>query len=98
MEHKIFQDHLSALNKERLDICVKIEQLKNDYITELPIKIGDKVNIKYVGICWIGNITISDYGTLTIKYFPPKKNGEKSNRLHSAWNAKLEDIEVLQHG
>lgn len=98
MEYKVFQNHLSALNRERLNICVKIEQLKNAYIKELPIKIGDRVNIKHVGICWIGDITISYYGTLSIKYFPPKKNGEKSAKLHCAWNVRLEEIEVLQHG
>ena len=56
---------------------------------------GDKVEIKGYGVGWIMSISMSNYGTLNVNYYPPKKNGEESNKYRNAWSVKLEDVKIL---
>ena len=99
MKYEDFYKQMNALKDEERKIISKMSDLKRKYISELPFKVGDKVEIKDFGIGWIMSISISismsNYGTLSVNYYPPKKNGEKSNKYRSAWSLKLEDIKLL---
>lgn len=95
MKYEDYYKQMSALKDEERKVHSKMYALKADYIKELPFKVDDKVEIKGEGVGWIMCIGMSDYGTLNINYYPPKKNGEKSNRYRNAWSVKLEDVKLL---
>ena len=95
MKYEDFDEQMDALKDEKRKIISKMCALKQKYISELPFKVGDKVEIKDFGTGWIMSISMSDYGTLNINYYPPKKNGEKSNKYRNAWSVKLEDVKIL---
>lgn len=95
MKYEDYHKQMRALKDEERKVHSKMYALKAAYIKELPFKVGDKVEIKGEGVGWIKRIDVSDYGTLTITYYPPKKNGEKSNRYCNAWSVKLEDVKIL---
>lgn len=95
MKYEDYHKQMKALKDEEHKVRFRMYALKAAYIKELPFKIGDKVEIKGEGIGWIMSIGMLDYGTLTINYYPPKKNGEKSKRYHSTWGVKLEDVKLL---
>lgn len=94
----IYEDYykqMNTLKDEERKVKSKMCALKKKFIEELPFKADDKVEIKNYGVGWIMIIRMSDYGTLNIKYYPSKKNGERSNRCRDAWNVKLEDVKIL---
>ena len=95
MKYEDYYKQMNALKDEKYKITSKMCALKKKYIEELPFKVGDKVEIKGFGVGWIMSISMSDYGTLSINYCPPKKNGEKSNKYRNAWSLKLEDVKIL---
>lgn len=95
MKYEDFYKQMNALKDEERKITSKMCALKKKYIEELPFKVGDKVEIEGYGVGWIMSISMSNYGTLRISYYPPKKNGEKSNNYRNAWSVKLEDVKLL---
>lgn len=95
MKYEDYYKQMNSLKDEERKILSKMCILKKKYIEELPFKVDDKVEIKGYGVGWITSISMSDYGTLSINYYPPKKNGEKSNKYRNAWSVKLEDVKLL---
>lgn len=95
MKYEDFYKQMNALKDEERKIISEMYALKRKYISELPFKVGDKVEIKDFGIGWIKEIKVSDYVFLHVDFYPPKKNGEKSNKYRCAWSVKLEDIKLL---
>lgn len=95
MKYEDFYKQMNALKDEERKVTSKMFDLKRKYISELPFKPGDKVEIKGFGIGWIKGIKMTNYGYLQVDFYPPKKNGEKSNKYRCAWNVKLEDIKLL---
>ena len=95
MKYEDYYKQMNALKDEEYKIISKMCALKKKYIEELPFKVGDKVEIKGYGVGWIMSIRMSDYGTLSVNYYPPKKNGEKSLKHRNAWSVKLEDVKLL---
>lgn len=95
MKYEDFYKQLDALKDEERKVISKMFALKRKYISELPFKVGDKVEIKDFGIGWLKGIKMTDYGSLQVDFYPPKKNGEKSNKYRCAWSIKLEDIKLL---
>lgn len=95
MKYEDYFKQMNALKNEEYKIISKMQALKKKYIEELPFKVGDRVELKNYGIGWIMSISMSDYGTLSINYYPPKKNGEKSNKYRNAWSVKPDDVKLL---
>lgn len=95
MKYEDFYKQLDALKDEERKIISKMCALKQKYISELPFKVGDKVEIKDFGIGWLKEIKMTNYGSFQLGFYPPKKNGEKSSKCRCAWGIKLEDIKLL---
>ena len=95
MKYEDFYKQMNSLKDEERKVISKIYALKRKYVSELSFKVGDKVEIKYFGIGWLKEIKMTDYGSLQVNFYPPKKNGERSSKYRCAWNIKLEDIKLL---
>lgn len=95
MKYEDFYKQMNALKNEERKVISKMSALKRKYISELPFKVGDRVEIKGFGIGWLREIKMTDYGYLWVDFYPPKKNGEKSSKYRCVWSIKLEDIKLL---
>lgn len=95
MKYEDFYKQMNALKDEERKVTSKMFALKRKYISELPFKVGDKVEIKDFGIGWLKEIKMTNYGSLQVDFYPSKKNGEKSSKYRCAWSIKLEDIKLL---
>lgn len=89
-----FKEKLSALNAEKRNAEMKLYQFIKDYLSSLPFKEGDEINIRGFGECWIRSIKFVSYGAVNLEVFLKKLNGEKSKVYRSLWNINVEDIEV----
>lgn len=86
---KVLDEKIAELERERI-------QLKHQYISELPFKVNDKIEVRgrtywIVGICLYYNNNFE----LTVNY--PKKDGTRSKSRRSLWNLTLGDIKVIGH-
>lgn len=97
MKYEDFYKQMNVLKEEKSKVISKMDELKQKYISELPFKAGDKVEIHNYGIKvgWIKCIKLSDYGSMEIDLYTAKKNGEQSLRYRSFWSVKLEDVKLL---
>lgn len=94
MEYADFYEQMRELKNEELKVKSKIFDLKRKYISELPFKVGDKINVRGQ-IGWLKELKMRDCNRFDVCFYPPKKNGEKSNRYFCAWFIELEDISLI---
>lgn len=97
MTREDFYKQMNVLKDEESKVISKMSALKRKYISELPFKVGDKVEIhKYgINVGWIKCIKLADYGGMEIDLYTAKKNGEQSLRYRSFWSVSLEDVKLL---
>lgn len=94
MKYEDFYKQMNALKDEERKVTSKMYALKRKYISELPFKVGDKVEIKGYGIGWLKEIKMIVDGSLQADFYPTKKDGKKSNKYRCVWGIKLEDIKT----
>lgn len=84
-----FMDKKDKLNVRRDELLREMEQLQEDYIKALPVKIGDKIMDEDGRVGWISRIVpyhspserfMRETLSLTIFFHLEKKDGTRDNR------------------
>lgn len=82
------------------DANVEIWSYVNDYIRNLPYKIGDKVSCSRCDVCWIARIVpervYKGYtGEIDVRINPAKKDGTRSNREFVLLSMEIDSIKKI---
>lgn len=96
MELEEYRKQRNLLYDEEAALKRKVQSLNHRYLEELPFKVGDKVNVKGFGVCWIRFMQVTYFGKLDLWVFPPKKNGERSNKCQRCYLVYENDIEIIE--
>ena len=87
---------LSIIDDANNEICSYV----NDYIENLPYKVGDKVSCSRCDVCWISNIIpMKGYegytGEIDVRINPAKKDGTRSNREFVLRSMEIDSIKKI---
>lgn len=72
----------------------------NEYIKNLPYKVGDKVSCTRCDVCWIKSIvperSYTRYsGEIEVRINPAKKDGTRSIREFVLWSMEIDSIKKI---
>lgn len=99
-----FMDKKDKLNVRRDELLREMEQLQEDYIKALPVKIGDKIMDEDGNVGWLSKIVpyrspseIFMRATLqlTLFFHMEKKDGTRSNREFLLFYGEIDSIKKI---
>ena len=95
MNYKEYLIEKEKLLQKQNTIRNELITLDKLFIESLPFKVGDKVDIPRHGVGWIESISTSYIDKLDIYFYPPKKDGTRSNRRRCAYFISHDSIKKL---
>lgn len=87
MTKQEFEKRMSALNEKRIAITQEMRKLQDEYVSNYPIKLGDKCVDEQGKICWVADMRFwsAESTWMRILVNPAKKDGTRSKREEYAY-------------
>lgn len=87
MTKKEFEKRMSALNEKQDAIRQEMVKLQEDYISNYPVKPGDKCVDEQGKICWVIDMRFWEASSTWMRILvnPAKKDGTRSKREEYAY-------------